>query len=164
MVEFPAVISAETLREVDLFRGLTPEELAAVLALAREEVLKKDQLLFRERDPGDKLYVVLSGVIEIGRASADGRRVRLVRLERGEVFGELPMFDEGIRSASATAVIVPETHVAAWSFADLSALFDRNPALACKVMRSLSKKLSVRLRATTDGLFALLKELHRGAV
>ena len=159
------MITADLLREIDVFRSLSPAELDALLPLAKEETLRKDQVLFRERDPGDKLYVVLAGVIEIGRsAHGDARRVRLVRLERGEVFGELALFDGGMRSATATAAIVPETRIASWSFADLNALFDRNPALACKLLQALAKKLAARLRAATDGLFALLKELDRGAL
>jgi len=158
------MLSADSFRDVDLFRGFGPAELELLVPIAKEELLKKDQTLFRERDPGDRLFVVLSGVVEIGRTSGGERRIRLARLERGEMFGELSMFDEGPRSASATAAIVPETRVVSWSFADLNALFEKHPAVGLKVMRTLSRKLSVRLRATTDGLYALLREQQRGAV
>jgi CRP-like cAMP-binding protein len=133
------MITLELLRDVELFRDLAPAELAKILPLAREETYRKDDVVFRERDAADKLYVVLSGVVEIGRAGRDARPVRLVRLERGEAFGEMGLFDGGARSATAVAALVPETRVASFAAA--------------------ARKLSMRLRATGDALFSVLRTL-----
>jgi len=152
------VITPEILRDVDLFKDLTPAELAKLQASAREETYKKDETIFREKDPATKLYIILTGVVEIARPSRpEGRTVRLLRLARGEVFGELAMLDEGVRSASAIASIVPETHIASWTFTELSALFDRDPVIGSKIHRALARKLASRLRLTSEAVFALLQ-------
>ncbi len=57
------------------------------------------------------------------------------------------------------ASLVPETRVAAWSIAELNALFDKEPAMAARIHRALSRKLASRLRATSEAVFALLQGL-----
>ncbi len=146
-------------REVELFKELPPVDVERLVAIAHEESYRRDEYVFREKDPATKLYVVLTGMIEIARPSrgGDAKNIRLLRLGRGEVFGELAMLDDGGRSASAMASIVPETHLAAWSLAELNTLFDREPAMAARVHRALARKLASRLRATSEAVFALLQ-------
>ena len=147
------------IRDVELFKDLPPADLDRLVALAREETYRRDEVVFREKDPATKLYVVLAGMIEIARPSrgGDAKNIRLLRLGRGEVFGELAMLDDGGRSASATASIAPETRLAAWSLSELNALFEREPAMAARVHRALARKLASRLRATSEAVFALLQ-------
>lgn len=154
------MITREFLREVEIFRGLTDEQTAKLLTLAREETFKKGDAIFREREPGGKVYAVLSGVVEIGRTTkADGRFLRLTRLERGEVFGELVLIDDEPRSATAMAAVCPETHVAVWDTSALRTLLDQDAALANRLLRALVGKLAQRLRVTSDAVMTLLRTL-----
>ena len=62
------------------------------------------EVLFHEGDPEDRLYVVVSGKIKLGRSGSAGRENLLAVLGPGEMFGELSLFDPGPRSSTATAV------------------------------------------------------------
>ncbi len=155
------MITREFLREVEIFRGLSDEQADKLLKLAREEVFRKGDVVFRERDPGTKIYIVLAGVVEICKTGrgGDAKSLRLTRLERGEIFGELLLFDDAPRSATAQAAVSPETRVAAWEIPALRALFDQDAALSNRVLRAIVGKLSQRLRATSDAVMTLLRTL-----
>ncbi len=146
------------LRDVDLFRGLADAQLERLAALGAEEKVARGGTLFREKDPAAKLYAVVSGVVEIGRTK-DGKFVRLARLERGEVFGEISLFEAGPHTVAALAAVVPETHLVAWDLAALRGLLESDPALANIVLRAVVVKLARRLRTMSEGMFTLLRTL-----
>ena len=70
-------------------------------------------MLFREGDLEDRLYVVVSGKIKLGRSGSAGRENLLAVLGPGQMFGELSVFDPGPRSSTATAVTASRS--APWS-------------------------------------------------
>ena len=150
-------VTNDFLKGLDLFGGLSPEHLDSVGALARRETFKRGEGVFRERDPGGKFYVVESGVIEISRPRSDGRPLVLMRLERGEILGEMALFDEAPRGVTATAAVVPETHLLAWEIPAFQTLLAGSPALAAHLQRVLLKKLGQRLRASSNAVHALMR-------
>ena len=91
------------LREVDTFSGLNDAELERVAALCRDRALQKGESVYSERDPGDKLFIIESGAIEISKTNGGGVATRIAILEHGEIFGELSMFEDRPRSSGATA-------------------------------------------------------------
>jgi len=155
------MVTKEFLRSVDLFAGLGDEDAGALAALAREDTCRKGQVVFHERDPGDRFYVVISGVIEVSKAPPGrGRPVCLARLERGETLGEMATFDAGPRSASAVAAVVPETRLASWDGAAFRRFLAERPRAAAVVLGALVRKLSGRLRATSEAVQTLLRALE----
>ena len=74
-----------------------------MFVLASEESYKDGQVIIKEGNPGDWVYVILSGTVEISKM-ADGKKVVLERLQKGEVFGELSFLGGVKRTATATAV------------------------------------------------------------
>ncbi len=95
---------AALLHRTSLF-GVLPEE--AMERLAEKAVRRsygRGEIVFREDDPGDALCVVVEGLVKVYRTSLDGDEMLLVTLGPSAVFGELPMVDGGLRSASAAAV------------------------------------------------------------
>ena len=66
--------------------------------------LERGDVLFREGERGDRLYILISGKIKLGRSSSDGRENLVAIVGPGEMFGELSMFDPAPRSATATAL------------------------------------------------------------
>jgi CRP-like cAMP-binding protein len=66
--------------------------------------LRKGQVLFKEGDDGDNLYIITSGKIKLGTKSQDGRENLLMVLGPGDMFGDLSLFDSGPRTSTATAV------------------------------------------------------------
>lgn len=153
------MITRDFLKSVELFATLSPADGDALAALAREEVFQKGQTVFRERDPGGKLYVVLSGVIEVTKTSAGGPPLALARLGRGEILGEIAAFDGGPRSATATAGVVAETRLASWEVAAFHQFLAARPQAGLVVLTGLLRKLGARLRQTSEAVQTLVRAL-----
>ena len=86
-------------RRIALFRGLDAASVARIFADGVSVEAAPGQIIFRKGDPGDKLYVILSGEVQIFDESRD-----LARLGNGFMFGEIAPFDTQPRSASARAL------------------------------------------------------------
>ena len=92
------------LHDTPLFSALDEEAATALKQSMVPQSIKKGQDLFKEGDPGDRLYVVTEGKIKLSHASGDGRESLLMVLGPGDMFGELSLFDPGPRTATAVAV------------------------------------------------------------
>ena len=159
------MITKDFLKSVEIFSALAPADADALAALGREEVYKRGQTVFREREAAEKLYVIVAGVVEVSKsAPGDGRIHRLARLERGEILGEISAFDRGPRSATATAALVPETRLVSWTTADFQAFLHQRPAAAMAVLPALLRKMGQRLRQASEGIHTLLRALEGSPV
>src|SRR5674536_350636 len=87
-----------------LFSSIDPEAAGALRARMTLVTLERGDVLFREGEPGDRLYVIATGKVKVGRRAPDGRENLLAVLGPGEMIGELSLFDPGARTATATAV------------------------------------------------------------
>lgn len=140
----------DVLRSATLFRELDDEAAAALRSSMVEVRLGRGETLFREGDVGDRVFVVTSGKIKLGRQAADGRENLLALLGPGQMFGELSLFDPGPRSATASAVT--ETGLLALSHKDLLPWLTGRPEVA----RGLLNQLAARLRRSNDTLADLV--------
>ncbi len=84
-----------------LFEMLSNAELEAVSALLEPRAFSVGSVIFSEGAPGDGLYVVAAGEVEIRR---EGRTAPLAVLGPGECFGEMSLVDHEYRSASVRAL------------------------------------------------------------
>lgn len=134
----------EFLKSSELFESQADGVLAAVLAQGRLVELGPGGLAFRQGDPGDCLYIVKSGVIEVLATRPDAAGpIPIAYLGVGEVLGELALLTGSPRSASVRA---PEhAELFALSRAVFFDLMDSLPAFA----RNLCLVLARRLEATT---------------
>lgn len=140
----------ELLAKVPLFIGLTSSALELVLELGIEETFARDDVIFHDGDPGEKLYVVLSGTVRISHAAAPLGDEALAVLAPGSMFGEMSMLGETTRSADARAhgrcrLLVLDSG----AFTEL--LFLRKD-LAYEVLWNMARLLSARLRETSEKL------------
>jgi len=98
-----------------------------------------DDVIFEEGSTGRELFVVLDGEVEIAKLDG-GARTTIVRLGKGEFFGEMAVIDGSARSATAIAA-VPDTRVMRINHARFVYLVSQQPAFALMVMDALSKRL-----------------------
>lgn len=127
------------LATAELFRLLPPEELASLKATATPHTFAPGQEIFREGDPGNGLYVVHSGRVEISGLLGNERRQVFIELGPGQIFGEMSVIEQLPRSACATA-----TQATAASFiaaADMQRLLERTPGLAAALLQLVSHRL-----------------------
>ena len=136
----------ELLGRVPLFRGLPETELWSMAALARPRMLGRDEMLFREGDPGDRFYIVYSGSVEVLKERPLGDHERLAVKQAGEAFGEMSLLNDAPRSASVRAL--EPTELLVISREDFNALLG-DSALAIGLLRSLARSLrSLDIRYT----------------
>jgi CRP/FNR family transcriptional regulator, cyclic AMP receptor protein len=101
-------VDPEVLKKAPLFAGLEDEAATALSSAMGKLHLNKGDVLFHEGDLEDRLYIVVSGKIKLGRSGSAGRENLLAVLGPGQMFGELSVFDPGPRSTTATAVTACE--------------------------------------------------------
>jgi MFS superfamily sulfate permease-like transporter/CRP-like cAMP-binding protein len=136
------------LEQVSLMDGLDAARRARLAACLQPRRLASGEYLFRQGDPGDRLYVITAGSINVfsGEAPAgDALPQRFVSLSPGMMLGETAMLDGGGRSGHAVAF--GETHVHALDNHTLQRLGAEDPLLSAQVYRNIALHLSQRLRA-----------------
>ncbi|MDH7473471.1 MAG: cyclic nucleotide-binding domain-containing protein, partial [Anaerolineae bacterium] len=92
------------LQSVPIFSSLSPEECYRIAGLAQVEQHPRGTVLFRQGDPGDKFYVILSGQVRVWAREADGR-VRILNYHAaGDFFGEVALFTGKPRAGTVDVV------------------------------------------------------------
>jgi CRP/FNR family transcriptional regulator, cyclic AMP receptor protein len=145
------VLDASLLAEVELFGTLPTEAVERVAAAAQPRSLRRGDVLFREGDPGDELFVVESGRIAISNKSFDGRESVFALMEAGDVFGEMSLFDGHGRSAEARALEASQVY--AVPFEPLRQLFREQPELLWPVVELLAGRIRNMDVALADSVF-----------
>jgi serine/threonine protein phosphatase PrpC len=140
-----STVKMETLSRMALFRYLTYRELVAVSGIADYRSVPSGQVLFREGDEGDELFLLLTGRVSIVK-----NKTVIVTLESGDHFGEMALLDQPRRSAHA--VVEREAAFLVIRRADFYALMKRNSVLAVKLLWNILLTLSSNLRSTSAQL------------
>ncbi len=146
-----AVPDRELLATIELFADLDPDEMQALVSVAADRVLNRGDVLFSEEDEPHELFVVVSGRVAIANRSIDGRESVLALMERGDLFGEMPLFDNLPRSAEARAL--ESSEVIALPYEPLRALYEGRPALLWKVVALLAGRIRNTDEALADSVF-----------
>jgi signal transduction histidine kinase len=122
-----------------LFRELLPSELDELHGVTRELTFAAKQPIFRQGDPGDGIYFVKEGSVQISALVSTGESKDLSKITAGDMFGEMAVLDNDPRSASATAD--EPTTVYFISRPDLLELLDRMPRLTVVMVREISRRM-----------------------
>jgi CRP-like cAMP-binding protein len=139
-------------RQAALFRGLSEEELARVVAAGKSRRLRKGQVLFRQDEPAAATYVVVSGRIKMQQLSAEGAQTLLRVLEPGQLLAVVAAVSAD--AYPATAVAERDCVVLGWSGKRLEQLFVEVPGLC----RNALTILSARIREMQDRFAELAAE------
>src|SRR3954465_13443638 len=94
----------EELKQLYLFRSLSPEDLALIDKRALLCDYDADDRIFRENDVADALYVVKSGTIEVRHKIETDEELLIASFSTGSHFGEMGFLEQGKRSADAVCV------------------------------------------------------------
>ena len=140
---------ARRLREVDLFQGLSHEQLTQILRISEGVRVDRGEYVFEEGDRGDHFFVIVHGAVEMLKTTGSGLRT-LNHLRAGESFGEMALLNRTPRSASALAS--EDTYLLTVSREAFGRMLGGD-TLSVKLLRNLSKALweaSVRLASHRD--------------
>lgn len=142
------------LKQAQIFAELDDEELDAVAEICSEQEFKFSQKIFKEGEPGNRLYIVAEGEVRISRDVPGSGEEALAVLKPGACFGEMAVFDHSVRSTDAIANV--DCRLITIARADFEILLDFNRDLAWKVLWAVVRLLSERLRVTNDNLRTFL--------
>jgi CRP/FNR family transcriptional regulator, cyclic AMP receptor protein len=124
------------LAKIKMFDLLNEDDRVALAGVVDELKVPAGHTLFQAGDPGDSLFIVREGQIELFIKDTAGQRIVLTTAEPGHMFGELAMLDHGARTA--TALALTETEVLVLDRDDLVMLFQRKPEAALHMLASLT--------------------------
>jgi CRP/FNR family cyclic AMP-dependent transcriptional regulator len=130
---------AALLSSVPLFERLDDEERALLAGQIEDVEFAAGTNIFKRGDPGDAIFIVASGEVEIYVEDTTGQRIVFETAKAGEFFGELSLLDGDPRSASALAI--QATRALRIDRDDLSLLFSRHPNAALDVLSVIGRRL-----------------------
>ncbi len=145
------MIDVELLRSISLFESLDDDVLEGLLSSAREIPLVRGDVLFEEGADAQSMYVIESGRIAISNKSFDGRESMVALMKRGDLFGEMSLFDSLGRSTEARAL---ETSiVVALPYQPLRELWETEPRHLWPLVRLLTGRIRAMDAALADAFF-----------
>lgn len=122
-----------------MFEELTPEDLDALAHSLVERQYSAGAMIFHLGDKGDAMYIVADGDVNIHLPGEASRRVSLKDISRGEYFGELALFDDKPRSASALATT--NAVLLELGRTTLQEYLERRPGAAMSILRTMAERL-----------------------
>ena len=136
------------------FFAETPADVLALIAASGEtKNLQRGDVLFSEGDTPESMYIVLSGriAIAIGNQPIDGRESVLALMERGDLFGELALLDNGKRSAMARAI--EPSSLLQIPYSIVRQQLQLNPTMLWGVTKLLAMRLRLMDEVLSDSVF-----------
>ena len=127
------------LAELILFKDLTTDELAVVEEIIYPAKYQNKEILFMEGDVGDAIYFIEYGLVKIFKTSSQGQEKTLALLKRGDFFGEMAVFNQSLRSASAR--IMKDSKLLVMGLEEFQEILTDNSDLALKIVATLAKRL-----------------------
>jgi CRP/FNR family transcriptional regulator, cyclic AMP receptor protein len=129
---------ADLLKEVPLFHLLDDHERAELAARLELVTFGAGDIVFNYGEPGDAIFVVSSGEVEVFFKNDTGERIVLEVATRGDFFGELSMLDQGTRSASVVAT--QPTQALRLDRDDLEKFLQLRPAAAMDLLAAIGRR------------------------
>jgi len=148
--------TVDILKRADIFYDLTPAQYEMLAAICDEQSARLGDILFEENTPGDEMYVIGRGAVEIlvdpsivsgPSAKKHGGSVTIATLREGQTFGEVALVDQGLRSASARCSEAGTTllRIPREKFVSLCESY---PELGYRVMRNMAADLAFKIRGS----------------
>ncbi len=138
----------DLLRTMDIFENLPEGDLEAIANILRERRLARDEVLFRQGDAGDAMYIVTGGRIRLSASDVPGPHATLAQLTDGQFFGEMALLTGTPRSTTAAAEM--DSVLLVLERED----FDHLLAGNAQIMREMLKVVSQRTVQTNQQLLA----------
>lgn len=139
----------------EIFDNLTAVQLELIASICVSEEYSKGHVLLRENEDSDELYIIGSGGVEIlmhpgvvgDTKDLEMEAITLIELRQGQVFGEISLVDQGLRSATAK-ISQNGTQLLRIPRERLMLLCDTYPELGYRIMKNLAADLAFKIRST----------------
>ena len=138
-LESASMQTADLIGTVPLFKLLSEEERADLERVFERRDVVPGATIFSLGEPGDSLYIVGAGSVELFVKDNTGSKIVLTVCEPGEVFGELSLFDGGARTA--TAVCLEPATLLVLDRDDLLTFLRRHPDAALDLLTTMGQRM-----------------------
>jgi len=135
----------QIIKLIEIFHRLNDTQLHEITAIAKRESYKGGDTIIEQDTPGDSMYIIVQGQVEILKRDAEGDMQTALFLGEGQVFGELALLDQGLRTATIIADDDP-TIVYSLTRDSIEGLCRADTALGYQLMRNLALDLAFKLR------------------
>lgn len=149
---------AASLKQAAICGALTDAELEALAAIAERVSYLAGEELFREDEPGDGLYLVLAGEIDVVKRTPGGER-SLARLGAGGVLGEMSLLTDDVRSATGRALV--ETAVLRLPATPFRSLLSQGSPAALKAVAGIAEVLARRVATMNAKVIELAEKAEK---
>jgi CRP/FNR family cyclic AMP-dependent transcriptional regulator len=155
----PNQLDYDRLRSITIFKDLDKNELEIVHKHVFEQSVKKDSVLFAEGMPGELLYIIMSGRVEIIKKTKDNEKIVLATMGVNEIVGEMSLIDSEPRSA--TGRTSEDSVLLVIKKQSFNEILQSDPRTAAKVLMGLLKIISRHLRMTDKKIEEIKKIVEK---
>lgn len=135
----------QVIKKIEVFHGLTNAQLQRLAAIIGHETYDGGSIIFKQDMPGDSMYIIAQGQVEILTRDAYGALHTALFLGEGQIFGELALLEQALRTVTVVADDDP-TVVYTLKRDDFDELCRADTALGYRMMRNLALDLAFKLR------------------
>jgi len=138
------MVKVELAKEFPLFKNFSESELKEISKYLEYRTFSKGDVLFEEGDPGDKIFFIVKGRIDLFRTSNFGEPVKVAVCNEGTPIGELSFFSNHLHSSKGVAS--KEAKVLILSEEGYEKLKKEDPQLAIKLLEEIARIIAERLK------------------
>ena len=117
---------------------MSPTELDSIRQLIFEKTADRGEIILLEGEPAEVLFFVASGAVKVFKTSAEGKEQILNIVRPGESFNDVPIFDDGLNTASAQAM--GSVVLYGLRRSDLKVILQNYPQVALNVIKVLAER------------------------
>lgn len=138
------------LSAIEIFSLLRPEEIDSIASVFSIHEINEGEVLFREGDEGNELFIVKSGAVASSIRLPDGSERQIAQFNAGNFFGEMSIFEKAPRSATCRSL--EKSTLLGLQEKDFFRMIEENPDIATKIMYRMLNITAQRLRDTGEFL------------
>lgn len=163
-----ARLKLQYLREVDIFRDLTAEELAWLKDTTRMVTFRAGETIFDQAEEAEVLFILKRGRVQLYRITRDGKKIEIDTIGPGTFFGEMPFISQRMHETFAEAL--EDSLVCIMSRSEVERLILAKPQVAIRMLEVLSARLAdqaerlevLAFQSVTERLAATLLRIADG--
>lgn len=127
------------LESVDIFRDLSAGEVESIGNQTTLMSYQAGHLFYLPDDPGEALFILKKGRVQLYRISPDGRKFVVATLQPGAIFGQMALMGQRMHNTFAEAL--DDCVICVWSRADVERVILAKPSVALRLLEALGERL-----------------------
>jgi CRP-like cAMP-binding protein len=149
------MLEISELKKQILLKDLSNEEIEVIRQRMEVKNFPKGQMIFKEGEPTEGIYLVNKGKVEISKSTPDGWKQTLAVLTEGHFFGELSVIEDK-KHHGANAKAIDNTEVFLIKTEDFKEMENTHPKMMYKIMKTIARVSSKNVHSMNERLIRVL--------